>query len=111
MSIHPVSLLEEFAVLVVAGIPSGTEFGIDFNSSLIVGDVFRGIKMITQGPHYVYTANGDTALRVGFFHYFNRSEILVCEWDVAKEELRIRRNINSPAEIQRIRENFDDMER
>lgn len=107
-------LLAEGALMIVAGCPSGTEFGIDLNSYKI-DDGFRGVKMIPAGPHYVYTASqgpyGDSALRVGFLHYFKPQEILIREWDEEKEELRLRTKGNRALEHQRIRDNIKELDK
>lgn len=102
-------LMAEGALLIIAGVPEGTQFGIDLNSQT-VAERFRGVKMIPEGPHYVFTASqgpyGDTALGVGFFHYFKRKEILIREWDAEKEELRVRTKGDAEYEKQKIRENL-----
>lgn len=107
-------LLCDGAILIVAGCPTGTEFGIDLNA-YIVDDNFRGVKMIPAGVHYVYTASrgpyGDSALRVGFLHYFRRQEIVIREWDADKEELRIRRSENEATEQERIRHNIQELDK
>lgn len=117
MDMHPElanRLFREGAVLIIAGVPVGTEFGIDFSTHTI-GEKFRGMKMIPAGPHYVYCAStgpyGDCAPRVGFVHYFHPSEIIVREWDVNNEELRPRQIKDPELEIQRIRENLKDLDR
>lgn len=100
-------LHSEGAILIVAGCPVGTEFGIDL-SAYHIDERFRGIKMIPPGPHYVYTASGggtgatgggigggttfgsDSALRVGFLHFFQPREIIIRQWNAEHEELRER---------------------
>lgn len=107
-------LFEEGAVLIITGIPLGTEFGIDL-SSYEIGERFRGIKMIPPGPHYIYCASrgpyGDIAPRVGFLHYFKSKEILVKEWNNEDEELTERRTSDPELEKSRIRENLKDLDR
>lgn len=106
-------LFEDGAVLIISGIPVGTEFGVDL-TSYNVGEKFRGIKMIPPGPHFVHTSAqgpyGDTALRVGFIHHFKRQEIIVREWDDDNEELRVRNVADSEAEICRIRDNLMELD-
>ena len=46
-------LFREGAMLIFLDVPEGTEFGIDYNS-WTVGPMFRGIKMIPAGIHFVY---------------------------------------------------------
>lgn len=90
-------LLQHGAVLMIAGVPKGTEFGINL-SSYSVDNKFQGIKMIPEGPHFIYTsAKGtfnETGSRVGYMSYFNRGEVQFRDWDSEKEELveRIRNN-------------------
>lgn len=90
-------MLDEYAVLVAQGCPLGTEIGIDLQSYHI-DELFRGIKMIPPGPHYVYTASqgayGDTASRVGFMHFFKPREIVIRQWNEAAEELHERHRIS-----------------
>jgi A1 cistron-splicing factor AAR2 len=96
------------------GVPLGTEFGIDLRS-FSVADRFRGMKMIPDGPHYVWSAckspYGDSAPRTGFIYHFKRGEILIREWDNEKEELRLRIKGNPEEEKQRIKENLRDLDR
>lgn len=106
-------LFEEGAILIISGIPLGTEFGIDL-TAYKVGSKFRGVKMIPPGPHFIYTSAqgpyGDTAHRVGFIHYFKKQEIVIREWDDDNEELRVRTKVNSEVEIARIREHLKELD-
>lgn len=106
-------LFEEGAVLIISGIPEGTEFGIDLTAHKI-GERFRGVKMIPPGPHFVYTAAqgpyGDSADRVGFIHHFQKQEIVIREWDDDKEELRVRTKVDSGVELARIRDNLQQLD-
>lgn len=101
-------------VFFVTGVPVGTEFGID-QQSFVVGENFRGVKMIPKGVHFIYCAArgpyNEIAPRVGFVHYFTEEEIVVREWDNEKEELRpiVNRNMEIPEE--RIRENLKKLSR
>lgn len=107
-------LFEEGALLIIAGIPTGTEFGIDLSPNK-VDEMFRGIKMIPPGAHFVYTAAagvyGDTAARVGFIHYFKKQEIVIREWDENAEELRLRSDKNIERDQCRVRENLNEIDR
>lgn len=107
-------LFEEGAILIIAGIPTGTEFGIDFNSNK-VDEMFRGVKMIPPGPHFVYTAAeglyGDTASRVGFIHYFKRQEIVIREWNDQTEELKQRSAATVEIDKARIKENLQELDK
>lgn len=107
-------LYEEGALLIVAGVPTGTEIGVDLSPNR-VDEMFRGIKMIPPGPHFVYTAAegvyGDTAARVGFIHYFRKQEIVIREWNDQTEELRPRSNANLELDKIRIRENLSEIDK
>lgn len=110
-------LLANGAILIVAGCPAGTEFGIDLNAYK-VDERFRGVKMIPPGVHYVYTAScqqqgthGDTALRTGFIHFFQPQEVVIREWDAAKEELRKRTGGDPAVETKRIHDNLKELDR
>lgn len=107
-------LYEEGALLIIAGVPTGTELGVDLSPNR-VDEMFRGIKMIPPGAHFVYTAAegvyGDTAARVGFIHYFKKQEIIIREWDDQTEELRPRSNANLEIDKSRIRENLSELDR
>lgn len=107
-------LYEEGALLIIAGVPTGTEIGVDLSPNK-VDEMFRGIKMIPPGAHFVYTAAegvyGDTAARVGFIHYFKKQEIVVREWDQQTEELRPRSKANLERDKVRIRENLSELDR
>lgn len=105
---------EEGALLIVAGIPTGTEFGFDLSPNR-TDEMFRGIKMIPPGAHFVYTAAegvyGDTAARVGFIHFFKKQEIVVREWNGNAEELQPRSNVNIERDKARIRENISELDK
>lgn len=107
-------LYEEGALLIIAGIPTGTEFGIDLSPNR-VDDMFRGVKIIPPGAHFVYTAAegtyGDTAARVGFIHFFKKQEIIIREWDQNTEELRQRSSVNIEIDKTRIRDNLTELDK
>lgn len=107
-------LYEEGALLIIAGIPTGTEFGIDLSPNK-ADEMFRGIKMIPPGAHFMYTAAqgvyGDTAARVGFIHYFKKQEIVIREWNEPAEELRPRSDQNIERDQSRIRDNLQDLDK
>lgn len=107
-------LYEEGALLIVAGVPTGTEIGVDLSPNR-VDEMFRGIKMIPPGAHFVYTAAegiyGDTAARVGFIHYFKKQEMVIREWNDQTEELRPRSNANLERDKMRIRENLSELDK
>lgn len=103
-------LLAEGAFLIITDVPSETEIGMDLSAQK-VGALFRGFKMIPPGPHFVYSAAGDSALRVGFIHYFHRHEILVREWDAEREELREYSRNDLDRQIARVKENLQELDK
>lgn len=107
-------LYEEGALLLIAGLPKGTEFGVDTFSNK-VDEMFRGIKMIPPGPHFIYTAAqgeyGDTAARVGFIHYFKKQEIVIYEWNDETEELKPRSSSNIELDKTRVRANLAEIDK
>ena len=106
-------LFEHGAVLIVAGVPNGTEFSMDCTKN-VVAERFRGVKMIPPGPHFVSCASkgpyGDMAPRVGFIHYYKEREIIIREWNQGTEELAVRTKGDADLEKQRIRENLQDLD-
>lgn len=103
-------LFEEGAFVIILGIPSGIKFGMDL-TSYTAGELFRGIKMIPSGPHFVYTAASDIDSRVGFMHYFHPKEIIIREWDAEKEELRNYDKSDLHEQISRIRGNIQEVDK
>lgn len=81
-------LYEQGAIFIFLNVPEGTEFGIDMKS-WETGEKFRGVKMIPPGIHYIFFSSvsytGDKAPRMGFFHQFKKSEVLVKKWDTVEE--------------------------
>lgn len=106
-------LFEHGAVLIVAGVPTGTEFSMDCTKN-VVAERFRGVKMIPPGPHFVTCASrgpyGDMAPKVGFIHYYKEQEIIIREWDETTEELTTRTKGDADLEKQRIRENLKELD-
>lgn len=103
-------LFEEGAVAIIAGIPCGVEFGVDL-SAYAVGEKFRGIKMIPPGFHFLFTAVKDSALRVGFAHYFRPKEIVIREWDGEHEELKAYTKDDLPEQIFRVSQSIHEIDR
>lgn len=106
-------LFEHGAVLIIAGVPHGTEFSMDCSKN-VVAERFRGVKMIPPGPHFVSCASrgpyGDMAPKVGFIHYYREQEIIIREWNAATEELTVRTKGDAETEKQRIRDNLKDLD-
>ncbi|KAJ2711990.1 hypothetical protein H4R19_002986 [Coemansia spiralis] len=84
------ALFERGACLVVLDAPPGLEFGIDLDT-WETGPLFRGLKMIPPGIHYVHysAVNNDKqpGMRCGFFHDFRTQEVVVRRWCSTNEEM------------------------
>lgn len=106
-------LFEHGAVLIIAGVPNGTEFTMDCTKN-VVAERFRGVKMIPPGAHFVSCASrgpyGDMAPKVGFIHYYRQQEIVIREWNAETEELTVRTKGDADMEKQRIRDNLKDLD-
>lgn len=100
-------LLTQGATLVFLDVPPGTEFGLDMSTN-VVGDKFRGVKLIPAGLHFVHysavSKAGTAAPRTGFFHYFEKGEMLVKKWDKAAED--VSPEPVSQEEVERLRSNL-----
>ncbi|GAA5891201.1 hypothetical protein JCM8208_002538 [Rhodotorula glutinis] len=96
--------LSQDALLVLSGLPRGSEFG--FDGRLWVLDRFSGVKFLPEGLHFfVFSAAptssssslpatdvASTAQGVGARHallrFFRKGERVVLEWDNAREEVK-----------------------
>ncbi|XP_017783525.1 PREDICTED: protein AAR2 homolog [Nicrophorus vespilloides] len=100
-------LFADGGTFVMLGVPEGTEFGIDMKS-WNTGERFRGIKMIPPGIHYIFYSAvgsyGEISPRVGFFHNFRKSELLVKKWDKEKEDISSEEV--SESEVLQLRDNI-----
>lgn len=84
-------LVRNGATLLLLDVPQFTLIGID-TLMFSVGPVFKGIKMIPHGPHFVYysSSNRDGSKFspiVGFFIDTCPSEVIVRKWDQQDERL------------------------
>ncbi|PIA15555.1 AAR2-domain-containing protein [Coemansia reversa NRRL 1564] len=81
---------ENGAFFVMLDAPAGLEFGIDLDT-WETGPLFKGLKMIPPGIHYIHysVVNGDKqpGMRSGFFYNFNSREVVVRKWSKENEEL------------------------
>lgn len=79
-------------IFIFLDVPNGTEFGVDMKS-WNTGENFKGVKMIPSGLHYFFYSSvsrtGDTAPRTGFYHNFNKGELLVKRWNQKDEEVSL----------------------
>lgn len=73
--------------LLLLDAPSGMQFGID-NQFWQIGPLFKGVKLIPKGAHFVYYALKDEeyASRLGFFIFVPESQssrdlVIVRRWD------------------------------
>ncbi|KAK3107844.1 hypothetical protein FSP39_023327 [Pinctada imbricata] len=105
-------LFREGAFLIMNEVLEGTEFGIDY-LSWNVGPRFRGVKMIPPGLHFVYysacSKEGDTGPRKGFFHNFEKKEIIVKRWNKLEEDIEDEQL--SSEDLQRYHDNICDLDR
>ncbi|RUP39263.1 AAR2 protein-domain-containing protein [Jimgerdemannia flammicorona] len=79
------ALFAQGGILIFLDAPEGMEFGIDYNA-WTVGPLFKGVKMIPPGLHFVYyrwvvvsttSKEGAVGLRSGFFKFFASREVNV----------------------------------
>ncbi|KAI8325165.1 AAR2-domain-containing protein [Martensiomyces pterosporus] len=84
------TLFEQGGCLVILDAPEGIEFGIDLDS-WETGPLFKGIKMIPPGIHYIHysvvNSENQAGMRCGFFHSFASGEVLVRKWSTDEEQL------------------------
>lgn len=78
------------AILIVEGLPIGSEFGIDL-VAYRVGEKFKGVKLIPPGLHFIYASATDKEKRqcgprCGFFYNFRQREILIKKWSSQDED-------------------------
>lgn len=90
-SVTALRLYDEGAFVIVLDLPVGSEFGVDLRSWNI-GEKFQGAKMIPPGLHFIYyspvSKEGQLAPRTGFFHMFNKGEVVVRKYDPGTECLK-----------------------
>lgn len=84
-------LVKQGASLLLLDVPQYTLLGID-TQFFTVGPVFKGIKMIPPGPHFVYYSSAsrdgkEFAPITGFFINAGPSEVIVRRWDQQEERL------------------------
>ncbi|KAI9312390.1 A1 cistron-splicing factor [Dichotomocladium elegans] len=107
------ALFEAGGILLFLDAPPNLEFGIDYNAWSI-GPLFKGVKMIPPGLHFVYfsvtSKEGVQGLRTGFFHYFEPGEIIVREWNPHAEDLR-EETAMDPDQVERYKLNIRDFDR
>ncbi|RCH91253.1 a1-alpha2 repression [Rhizopus azygosporus] len=106
-------LFEIGAFILFLDAPPNLEFGIDYNA-WIIGPLFKGVKMIPPGLHFIYFSStskeGVQGIRTGFFHFFESKEILVRVWNPQTEDLRDETEID-PAQAERYRINIREFDR
>ena len=84
------ALAQQGATLLLLGVPSGTQLGIDFHT-YTAGPKFSGLKMIPPGLHFLsHTAvakdSSTSPIKAGFWFYSKLGEVLVRVWSAADEE-------------------------
>src|SRR5690606_18164243 len=88
-------------------VPSGLELGIDF-TSYNTGPLFKGIKMIPPGLHFVFYSTG--LMREGFFLHSKQGEVFIRRWDASTEDFAERFGIGDEDQEERLAlgvRNFD----
>lgn len=106
-------LFREGAIMVCLDVPEGTEFGFDY-SSWTAGPLFKGVKMIPPGIHFVYYSarnkrTDEVGPRTGTFIDFKQKSVVVRKWDPIAEELT--EDGVSADDVQRIQDNLKDLDR
>eukprot|EP00250_Pteridium_aquilinum_P001773 c11989_g1_i1 orf=83-1504(+) len=94
VQVHPVDALElvkQGASLLVLDMPAQTVLGFDLHM-LSVGPLFKGLKMIPPGPHFIYYSptcrhGANHPFITGFFIHPNPGDVLVRKWDPPSETL------------------------
>ncbi|ORY94534.1 A1 cistron-splicing factor [Syncephalastrum racemosum] len=107
------ALFEKGACLLFLEAPPNLEFGIDY-MAWTIGPLFKGVKMIPPGLHFIYFSatnkEGVQGIRTGFFHYFESKEVLVREWSPKTEDLRDETELD-PDQVERYRINIREFDR
>eukprot|EP01128_Nolandella_sp_AFSM9_P011788 TRINITY_DN8708_c0_g1_i1.p1 TRINITY_DN8708_c0_g1~~TRINITY_DN8708_c0_g1_i1.p1 ORF type:complete len:460 (+),score=119.79 TRINITY_DN8708_c0_g1_i1:222-1601(+) len=83
--------LEHTSSVLALGVPANMELGIDLRS-WTVGELFKGLKLIPPGVHYVWYClsnrhGGEGGLRTGFFVKLEADQVMVLQWDAESETL------------------------
>ncbi|KAK1298743.1 hypothetical protein QJS10_CPB14g00318 [Acorus calamus] len=84
-------LVKTGATLLLLDVPQFTLFGID-TQMFSVGPMFKGIKMVPPGTHFVYYSStdrdgNDFSPIIGFFVTAKPSEVIVRKWHQQEERL------------------------
>lgn len=84
-------LVKHGATLLLLDVPQYTLFGVD-TQMFSVGPAFKGLKMISPGPHFVYYSSSsrdgkEFSPMIGFFLDTNPSQVIVRRWDQQEERL------------------------
>ncbi|KAM9856260.1 protein AAR2 homolog [Aulostomus maculatus] len=108
-------LFEEGATLVLLGVPQGTELGIDCKVWK-VGPLFRGVKMIPPGLHFLNycsvnspSCGGEVGPKTSLFLTLKPRDILLANWDPKEEVLDFSTSHNEE-EMNKIRANLQDLD-
>lgn len=106
-------LFREGATMVCLDVPEGTEFGFDY-SSWTAGPLFKGVKMIPPGIHFVYYSArnkqaDEVGPRTGTFINFEQKSVVVRKWNPIAEELT--EDGISADDVQHIQDNLKDLDR
>ncbi|KAK1801985.1 hypothetical protein P4O66_022218 [Electrophorus voltai] len=108
-------LFEEGAILILLGVPEGTELGIDYKIWQ-VGPRFRGVKMIPPGIHFLHcsaanikSSGGEIGPRKGLFLCLKPREIVLAHWDATEEDLDFSAS-QTPDEVSRVKAGLPELD-
>ncbi|CAI2365948.1 unnamed protein product [Moneuplotes crassus] len=75
-------LFKEYGCILLLNFPAQFDFNID-NQVWVTNDKFMGLKLVPPGGHYVHFSEKKSQIgeKFGFFHYFNKSEVVVKTWN------------------------------
>ncbi|KMZ68911.1 AAR2 protein family [Zostera marina] len=84
-------LVKKGSTLLLLDVPQGTLVGLD-TQVFITGPIFKGIKMIPPGPHFIYYCSSNREGKefspiFGFFVTTSYSEVIVRKWSNQEERL------------------------
>ncbi|KAJ1721462.1 hypothetical protein LPJ53_004022 [Coemansia erecta] len=106
-------MFENGAFLVVLDASTGIEFGIDLDT-WETGPLFKGLKMIPPGIHYIHysAVNNDkqAGIQSGFLHSFVSKEVVVRRWCAETEQLYPSDHV-SAEDVERIRMGIRDLDK
>ncbi|KAJ2869984.1 hypothetical protein FB639_004698 [Coemansia asiatica] len=95
-------LFETGAFLVILDAPKGLDFGIDLDT-WETGPLFKGLKMIPPGIHYIHYSEKQVGIQSGFLYNFSAKE--------AETEQLYPSDHVPPVQVDRIRQGIRDLDK